>query len=102
MILPRSDFCLLQDRFGCFIMAQNCRKKLTQHDSSCGFAAMPSSVSLRSFANGIRACLGTRFRIAGFALVTAIRVSMVRGAEHPYPQLGKVCTKNFPPPTAFS
>ena len=78
MILPRSDFCLLSDRIGCFIMAHNCRKELTQHDSSCGFATMPSRASLRSFVNRIRACLGTRFRIAGFALLTAITVLMVR------------------------
>ena len=83
IILPKSDFCLLPDGFGCFIMAQNCRKKLTQHDPSCSFATMPSSASLRGFANGIRACLDTRFRIAGFVLVTAIRVSMVRGSGAP-------------------
>ena len=80
MILPRSDFSRLPDRSCCFIMAQSWRKKLTQHDSSCGFITMPSSASLRGFANGIRACLGTRFRMVGFTLATAIRVSTVRGS----------------------
>ena len=41
---------------------------------------MPSSASLRSFVTGIRACLVTHFRMVGFALVTAIRVSTVSGS----------------------
>ena len=83
MKLPRSDFCRLPDRYGCVIMAQNRRKKLTQHNSLYGFATMLSNASLRSFASGIRACLGTRFRMVGFVLVKAIRVSTVRGIGAP-------------------
>ena len=44
---------------------------------------MPSSALLRSFVNGIRACLGTRFRMVGLALVTAIRVSVVKCSGTP-------------------
>ena len=79
IILHRSEFCLLPDRFGCFKMAENWRKKFTQHDSSYGFATMSSSALLRSYPKEIRACLRTRFKMVGFAFVTAIRVSTVRG-----------------------
>ena len=36
------------------------------------FCTMPSSASLRSFVIHISACLGIRFKMVGFALLTAI------------------------------
>ena len=63
---------------------------------------MSSSASLRSFACGIGAYLGTRFRMVGFVLVTAISVSTVRGSGAPVSTIWQGLQKILPPPAAFS
>ena len=57
--------------------------------------------SLRSFANGIRACLGTRFRMVGFALVTTLRVSTVRGCGALVSTTWQDLQKSLLTPTAY-